>query len=133
MARVRVNILLKNRDALIKKVDPKHTHFKFRDGLYILSQKGIQNYMVDGRILGSELFVFEGNPNPVTVDGLEDKSKDYLNEITAINVMKQTSLGPRFSIGTLFDNLSFLKNPINWFWLFTAGVIAYGLITGGGI
>jgi len=130
--KIRTIILLKNREVEIKYVNPKHTHFKFREGLYILSEKGINNYTKDEILSGSEIIVFEGNPNPLTDEGLKDNSKDYLNEVTKINVMKQTSLGPKFSIGSLFEGFGWLKNPINWFWLFVVAMVGYGLITGGG-
>lgn len=127
---VRAIMLKKDRKAKIMKVDTKHTHIKWKGGLYVLSPKAIVNYEVDSRIEGAEAIWCEGNPNPIAYESTEDDSKDFLGELVIYNALKQTSQGPRIDIGNFLGHFSFLKKPMNWIWILMGGAILYGLIMG---
>ena len=96
-------ILLKSREAVFVKASAKKTHFKYGDGLYVITEKDIQNVKVGGRIVGAEAIYFEGNPNAVGYAQKEDSSESYLNEIVTLNALKQMASGPKFQLGAMFD------------------------------
>ena len=127
---VRAVMLRKDRKAKLMKVNTKHTHIKWRDGLYVLSPKAIVNYEVAGKIEGAECIWCEMNPNPIAFKSSDDDSKDFLGELVIYNALKQTSQGPRINIGSFLGQLSFLGKPMNWVYILMAGAILYGLIAG---
>jgi hypothetical protein len=91
-------ILLKSREAVTVKANATKTHFNYGKGLYVITEKDIQNVSVDGRITGAEAIYFEGNPNAVGYTSNEDKSSTFLDEIVTLNALKQTSAGPKMQI-----------------------------------
>lgn len=127
---LRAVILMKNRKAIFKKFNPRHTHIKWRGGLYVVDTMAVAPIDEGDRVQGSEIIWFEGNPNPISKEGIKDKSGDFLGEYVLKNALDQTSLGPRVDVGQLKDLFSFLGKPVNWVYLMMAGAIAYGLIVG---
>ncbi len=124
-------MLLKNREVIIKKLNRRHTHVEFQRGLYVVSEPDISLIRKDYRIKGSEIIFFEGNPNAINSEGsLNENSGDYLDELVIANALSQTSGGPRIDIGSIFDTLGFLWNPVNWVYMLFAGAIIYGLMAG---
>ena len=127
---VRAIMLKKNRTAKIMKVDTKHTHIKWKGGLYVLSPKAIVNYEENDKIDGAECIWCESNPNPIAYTSTDDDSKDFLGELVIYNALKQTSQGPRIDIGSFMGHFSFLGKPMNWVYIMMGGAILYGLIVG---
>lgn len=131
---VRAVILTRAKQVAIKDVDPKKGNFKYKDGLYVITNDAIANWEFEGEVKGSEIFWFEGNPNPITEEGIQDKSKTFMDDEVLVNALKQTSHGPRVDLGGLGDFISGLgshfKSPSNVIWLLFYGIIAYALITG---
>lgn len=123
-------ILLKSREVKIVKVNARKPHFKYGDGLYVISDSTIQNVNVDGKIRGAEAIYFEGDPNPVGHTKIEDSSVEYLNEIVTLNALKQTASGPSFKLGNFLAPLAPLKDPVNLMYLLFGGIIVYGLLAG---
>ena len=123
-------ILLKNREAVRHRANAKKGHFKFGDGIYIISEVEIQNIKMKGKILGAEAIYFEGNPNAVKYkkSTKSDTSGKYLDEIVILNALKQTGSAPRFDFGNMFSFLAPLKNPTNLMYGLFFAVIVYGLI-----
>ena len=126
-------ILLKNREAIPHRANAKKGHFRFGDGIYVISETEIQNVKMKGKILGAEVIYFEGNPNAVKYkkQGTADTSGKYLDEIVILNALKQTGSAPRFDFGNMFSFLAPLKNPVNLMYYFFFAVIVYGLIAQG--
>lgn len=127
---IKTIMLRKDRKAKIMKVNTKHTHIKWKGGLYVLSPKAIVNYEIDGKIEGAECIWCEGNPNPIAYDSSDDGSKDFLGELVIYNALKQTAQGPRIDIGSFLSHFSALKKPVNWIWLLMGGAILYAIIVG---
>lgn len=121
-------ILLKSREVVTVKANAKKTHFKYENGLYVISEKDIQNVEVDGKIHGAEAIYFEGNPNAVGYKTIADSSTDFLNDIVTLNALKQTASGPRFQLGSFLAPLAPLKNPVNIMYLLFVAIIAYGIL-----
>ncbi len=121
-------ILLKNREAVIHKANAKKAHFRFGDGIYVISEANIQNVKVGGKIRGAEAIYFEGNPNAVGYKSMSDTSGKYLDEIVILNALKQTGSAPRFDFGSWLSMLAPLKNPTNLMYGFFFAVIIYGLL-----
>ena len=126
----RALILLKSREAVKHNANAKKSHFKFGDGLYVITEKDIQNVKIGGKITGAEAIYFEGNPNAVGYTKTEDSSENYLNEIVTLNALKQTASGPRFQFGDIFASLAPLKDPVTLIYLLFGGIIVYGLLAG---
>jgi len=123
-------ILLKNREAVYHRASAKKTHFKFQNGVYVITEADIQNQELFGKIKGAEAIYFEGNPNAVGYNSFSDSSSDYLNEIVLVNALKQTGSGPRFNFSSWFGFLAPLKDPITLMYLLFGAVIIYGLLAG---
>jgi hypothetical protein len=123
-------ILLKSREVMIVRANAKKTHFKNGPGLYVITEKDIQNVKVEGKVRGAEAIYFEGNPNAVGWEKTEDSSIEYLNEIVTLNAIDQTASGPRFQFGSILAPLAPLKDPVNLMYLLFAGIIGYGLLAG---
>lgn len=121
-------ILLKNREAIIHNANAKKSHFRFGDGIYVISEANIQNVKVGGKIRGAEAIYFEGNPNAVGYNSMSDTSGKYLDEIVILNALKQTGSAPRFDFGSWLSMLAPLKNPTNLMYGFFFAVIIYGLL-----
>ena len=121
-------ILLKNREAVIHNANAKKSHFKYGDGIYVISEANIQNVKVGDKIRGAEAIYFEGNPNAVGYRVMSDTSGDYLDDIVIINALKQTGSAPRFDFSNWFSMLAPLKNPTNLIYGFFFAVIIYGLL-----
>jgi len=126
--KIRVIILQRNRRVEIKEVNPKKDNYRYRKGLYILSQDYIANWSIDDKVQGSEAIYFEGNPNPVFHGETKDKSGTYLDDKVRENALRQTSLGPKFDFSWLGDILGWLKDPDNLIYLVMGLVILYGLL-----
>ena len=71
---IRVIILTRAKEAVIKTINPGTGHYRYKDGLYVITQDAIANYEFEGKVEGAEVFFFEGNPNPITSEGIKDKS-----------------------------------------------------------
>jgi hypothetical protein len=127
---LRAIVLMNNRKAKIMETKPKHTHVKWRGGLYVVDPVAIAPIDEDGKVGGSEIIWFEGNPNPIGKDGITDKSGDFLDEVIIKNALDQTSLGPRINVGELKELFSFLGKPVNWVWIMLGLGILYGIIVG---
>ena len=125
---LRAIILMNNRQAKIMTTKPRHTHIKWRGGLYVVDPEAIAPIDEAGKVGGSEIIWFEGNPNPIGMKGLSDKSSNFLDEVLIKNTLDQTGGGPRFDVGGLFENLSFLGKPKNWAYIMMFLAIIYGLI-----
>ncbi len=123
-------ILLKSREVVTVNANAKKTHFKYGPGLYVITEKNIQNVNDSGKIRGAEAIYFEGNPNPVGYKEISDSSVDYLNEIVTLNALKQTASGPGFQLGNFLAPLAPLKDPVNLMYLLFGGIIVYGLLAG---
>lgn len=121
-------ILLKNREAVIHNANAKKAHFKYGDGIYVISEKDIQNVKVGGKIRGAEAIYFEGNPNAVGYKSMSDTSGNYLDEIVILNALKQTGSAPRFDFGSWLSMLAPLKDPTNLMYGFFFAVIIYGVL-----
>jgi len=121
-------VLLKNREAVIHKANAKKSHFRYGDGIYVISEANIQNVKVEGKILGAEAIYFEGNPNAVGYRTISDTSGKYLDEIVILNALKQTGSAPRFDFGNWLSILAPLKDPTNLMYGFFFAVIIYGLL-----
>ena len=121
-------ILLKNREAVIHNANANKSHFRFGDGIYVISEANIQNVKVGGKIRGAEAIYFEGNPNAVGYLTMSDTSGKYLDEIVILNALKQTGSAPRFDFGNWLSMLAPLKNPTNLMYGFFFAVIIYGLL-----
>lgn len=135
MSKIRVIILQSNRKALIKETNPKKPYTKHQEGHYILASEAVANYEVDGVVEGSEIIFFQGNPNPISYDSIdektgdvEDRSGEYMDRYVMENALKQTSLGPKVDLGNLIASLSWFKSPTNLVYLLMALVIAYALL-----
>jgi len=130
---VRAIILTRAKRAIIKNINIKTDSFSFKDGLYVVTADAIANYTENGRVRGSEIVYFEGNPNPITDKGVDDSSSDFMDNLVLVNALKQTSQGPRVDLSGLGDVLanvtSYLSSPSNFIWLIFYGIIAYALIT----
>lgn len=124
----RAIILLKNREAVYHRANATKKHFKFGGGIYVISEKDIQNVLKDGKILGAEAIYFEGNPNAVGYAKVADTSGKYLDEIMIMNALKQTASGPRFDFGNWLAPLAPLKDPVNLMYILFVGIIAYGIL-----
>jgi hypothetical protein len=96
----------------------------------VISPQGVKNYENAGKVRGSEIIFFEGNPNPLTKKGLVDKSSSFLNRLVLENVLKQTSGKPRINIGNILSKFDALKDPSNWVIYLFIGAIAYGVLWG---
>lgn len=138
---VRVIVLTASKEAIIKEITPKSGHYRYRDGLYVLSPEAIANYEFGGDIKGSEIIFFENNPNPLTKTGISDKSKDFMDDEVLVNALKQTSHGPRLDLGGLSDILgsitSYFSSPAKIIWFLFYAVIIWAilgpLISGGSV
>lgn len=135
MSKIRVIFLQSNRKALIKETDPKKPYTKHLNGHYIMASEAVANYEVDDIVMGSEIIFFQGNPNPVSYESIdegtgevEDKSGDYMDQYVMENALKQTSLGPKIDLTNLLALLSWF-NPTNLVYLLMGAVILYGLIS----
>ncbi|MBA7491395.1 hypothetical protein ES702_01940 [subsurface metagenome] len=126
----RAIILLKSREAIYHRASAKKNHFKFQNGIYVITETDIQNTEVNGKIKGAEAIYFEGNPNAVGYEKFADSSSKYLDEIVIVNALKQTGSGPRFDFGSWLSYLAPLKDPVNLIYILFAGIIVYGLIAG---
>jgi hypothetical protein len=126
----RVIMLLKNREAVFFPANTRKPHFKFGDGIYVITETDIQNAERDGKILGAEGIYFEGNPNIVGHQNVSENSGKYLDEIVKVNALKQTGSGPRFDFTDWLSYLAPLKDPINLMYILFVGIIAYGLLAG---
>lgn len=129
---LRVIILTASKQAIIKRINPKSSHYRYKGGLYVLSADAIANYEFNGDIKGSEVVFFEGNPNPLTDTGITDKSKHFMDDEVLVNALKQTSKAPRVDLGGLSDILDGVKGyfsvPGNIIWFLFYAVIAYAII-----
>lgn len=129
----RAIILLKNREIKIKKLNKRKDTMKYGSGLYVVSRKRINPYSRDGVIKGSEIFFFEGDPNPLSLSQEEidkDESVDYLDDLITKNALRQTAMGPAIDISSVVEALSWFKEPANLVYLLFLGAIVYGLIVG---
>lgn len=123
-------VLMKNRKARFKKFNPRHTHIKWKGGLYVVDPICVAPVNEKDIVRGSEIIWFEGNPSPIGPDGITDKSGAFLGELVVKNTLDQTSVGPRIDIGLFRDFFSFLGKPVNWVYIMMVGAIVYGLIVG---
>lgn len=123
-------ILLKSREAVIIKANARNASFRYGDGLYIITEKDIQNVESRGRILGAEAIYFEGNPSAVGYLKHEDNSTIFLDEIVYLNALKQTGSSPKNPFAGILKGLAPLKDPVNLMYILFVGIIAYGLIAG---
>ncbi len=123
-------ILLKSREAVSVRANAKKTHFNYGPGLYVITEKDIQNVSRNGRITGAEAIYFEGNPNAVGYTAGEDESSTFLSEIVTLNAIKQVASGPKFQLGSFLAPLAGLKDPVTWMYLLFGGIIVYGLLAG---
>lgn len=123
-------MLLKNREAVFHRANSKKGHFKFGDGIYVISEVEIQNIKRGGKIHGAEAIYFEGNPNAIKPKkaGTADASGKYLDEIVILNALKQTGSAPRYDFGSMFAFLAPLKDPVNLMYYLFFAVILYGVI-----
>ncbi len=135
MSKIRVIILQSNRRALINETNPKKPYTKHQDGHYILASEAVANYEVDGVVKGSEIIFFQGNPNPISYDSIDegtgaitDRSGEYMDQYVMENALKQTSLGPKVDLGNLIAHLSWFRSPTNLVYLLMGLVVAYALI-----
>lgn len=130
---IRVIILTKSKEAIIKKVNAKSEHYKMNDGLYVLATEAIANYSLEGKVGGSEIYFFEGNPNPLSHKGVTDNSDTFMNDFILVNALEQTSHSPTLDISRIGEMLSslisYVMNPANAIMLLFYSAIAYGLIT----
>lgn len=130
---IRVIILTKSKEAIIKEINAKSEHYKMHDGLYVLATEAIANYSLDGKVGGSEIYFFEGNPNPLSPKGVTDNSDTFMNDFILVNALEQTSHSSTLDISRLGEVLSnvlgYVMNPANAIMLLFYGAIAYGLIT----
>lgn len=130
---IRVIILTKSKEAIIKEINAKSEHYKMNDGLYVLATEAIANYSLDGKVGGSEIYFFEGNPNPLSPKGVTDNSDAFMNDFILVNALEQTSHSPTLDISRLGDILSniggILKDPSTLVYIMIYGAIAYGLIS----
>lgn len=130
---IRVVILTNTKEAIEKNLTLKATNFKHAGGLYVITPDAIANYEKNGKVMGSEIMFFEGNPNPITSAGIVDSSSEFMDDEVLVNALKQTSSGPRIDLGGIGEVLSgitgYLSNPVNFIWLLFYGIIAYALIT----
>ena len=130
---IRAIILTRAKEAVIKTISPKTGHYRYKDGLYVITQDAIANYEFKGKVKGAEVFFFEGNPNPITAEGIKDKSTDFNDDELLVNALKQTSQGPTVDLGGIMDVVSgitgYLKEPANFVWLLFYGAIAYAILT----
>jgi len=135
MSKIRVIILQSNRKALVKETNPKKPYAKHQDGHYILASEAVCNYEVNNMVKGSEIIFFQGNPNPISYNSIEektgeieDKSSEFMDRYVMENALKQTSLGPKVDLGNLLSHLSWFKSPINMVYVLMFLVVAYALI-----
>ena len=128
---LKARILMKNREAIVKKINAKKAYFKFQSGLYVISEKNINNVEVNGKIKGAEIIFFKGNPSAIGPDENGDKSSAYLDELVIANALEQTSEGPRIQMEGILDALSWFTNPKNLMGLVLILVVIYGVVVGG--
>jgi hypothetical protein len=91
---MRTIILTRDKKAIIKnRVNVKKSTLDWRNSLYILEQKRVQNYSGrTGKLKGTELIFFEENPNPLTHEEKpKDLSETYLDDIVIVNLIQQTT------------------------------------------
>jgi len=129
-------ILLKSRELIVHRANATKAHFRYGDGIYVITDSDIQNVDEAGKIRGAEAIYFEGNPNAVShikpkvkKENELDPSSVYLNEIVIMNALKQTGSGPRFDFGNMFGFLAPLKDPVNLMYILFIGVILYGILS----
>jgi len=122
-------VLMKNRKAMFKKINPRHTHIKWKGGLYVVDPECVAPIDEKDIVTGSEIIWFEGNPSPIGPKGIKDKSGDFLGEFVVKNTLDQTSVGPRIDIGQFMELFSGLGG-VNWVYVLMALAIIYGLIVG---
>ena len=131
---IRVTILTKSKQAIVKEIKPRAGHYKMDDGLYVLAPDAIANYSVKGNVKGSEIYFFEGNPNPLSSSGVTDKSDTFMNEFVLVNALEQTSLSTKMDLsklGAVMSNVGgYFKDPTNIIWFLFYAVIAYAIING---
>ena len=130
---IRVIILTKSKQAIVKEVNTKSGHYKRNDGLYVLATEAIANHSLNGKVKGSEIYFFEGNPNPLSNTGITDNSDTFMNDFILVNALEQTSHSPTLDVNRIGEILSsvgsFLTDPSKIIYLLFYGAIAYGIIT----
>ena len=129
-------ILLKSRELIIHRANATRAHFRYGDGIYVITDSDIQNVDEDGKIRGAEAIYFEGNPNAVSYTKPKSRGEDeldpssvYLNEIVIMNALKQTGSGPRFDFPNILSYLAPLKDPVTLMYILFIGVILYGVLS----
>lgn len=129
---IRAIILTRTKEAIFKNLTLRAVNFKYKDGFYVVTPDAIANYEKNGKVKGSEIFFFEGNPNPLTHDeGITDSSTEYMDDEILVNALRQTSSGPRMDLSGVGDFLSGVGaylSPTNFIWLLFYGIIAYALV-----
>jgi len=128
---IRCLIIRKDKTVIEKRLRPSND-FIFKDGVYILDKDGVNLYQIDGKIKGSEIIFFEGNPLPLYISkkDLSSASTQYLNDYVYSNALKQTARESRITL-TWLKNLRDYLNAKTLFWLMLIGALIYGLIVGG--
>ena len=130
---IRVIILTKSKQAIIKDVNAKSGHYKRNDGLYVLATEAIANYSLKGDVKGSEIYFFEGNPNPLSNEGITDNSDTFMNDFILVNALEQTSHSPSLDVNRISEILSSIgnrmKDPSFIMYLLFYSAILYGIIS----
>lgn len=130
---LRVVILTRTKEAIFKNISLQSDNFKYKDGLYVISPKAIANHVFKGKVEGSEIIFFEGNPNPITSKGIVDGSNDFMDDEVLVNALKQTSHSPGVDLGQIKQIFSaiagFFTSPVNFIYVLFYALIAYALIT----
>ena len=130
---IRVIILTKSKSAIIKEINPNSGHYKLNDGLYVLATEAIANYSLEGEVGGSEIYFFEGNPNPLSNKGFTDNSDTFMNDFILVNALEQTSHSPTLDASRVSEILSAIgnrmKDPSFIMYLLFYGAILYGIIS----
>ena len=130
---LRVIILTRTKQAIFKNITLRSDNYKYKDGLYVITPKAIANHVLNGNVKGSEIIFFEGNPNPITSEGMVDGSKDFMDDEVLVNALKQTSMTPGVDISHITDLLSSIggamKSPTTIIWFMFYGLIAYAILT----
>jgi len=146
MVKIRVILLLKNRELIYKMIKSSSKQFIYDNGLYPIGIEKIKNWELDNKIRGSEIIFFEGNPiaiSDIIIDSKEenknvlnkdnkeksDESSLYLDNIILDNALRQTAQ-QKADYSKIKGIIEYLMNPYNIVILLFLGALIWGITSG---
>lgn len=125
--KLKIKILLKNKDVKQIGIDPDSKNFSYNGGIYVVKDDLIRYNSKNE----AELFYFENNPTPLNIDEKDDSS-DYLDYFIKNNFIEQVS--DQWSQGKGLGSLlkAFFSNPQYIMIVIMAAAVIYSILTSGG-